>query len=192
MVLFYDRPAGVNLAALESLGVSPEDLEHHICYQAEFTWKVLGGMREDATALTIVDVKGLGMAQATDARARAFLERVSRIQSDHYPGRLAKMFIINAPGWFAVLWRGIRLVLDERTRRKISIYAKGDTSYIPALRKAAGAAHLPPALLQGLPLDTGESADLPRPEAQLHAHVASVAASLESPDAQVADPSLSA
>jgi len=178
MIVFYDRPAGVDLAALEAIGVTPDDVQHHICYQAEFTWKVLGGGRDDATVLTVVDVRGLGMAQATDARARAFLEQISRIQSEHYPGRLTRMFIINAPSWFALLWRGIRLVLDDRTRRKISIFARGDASYLPALRRAAGGAHLPPALLEGQPHAVGDvdDADLPQPEVDLRAHVAAVAA----------------
>ena len=39
----------------------------------------------------------------------------------HYPERADKVFLINAPGFFSVLWKIIRPLVDPRTRDRVSI-----------------------------------------------------------------------
>mmetsp|Transcript_37430 Transcript_37430/g.58488 ORF Transcript_37430/g.58488 Transcript_37430/m.58488 type:complete len:84 (+) Transcript_37430:50-301(+) len=40
---------------------------------------------------------------------------------DHYPERLARVFIINAPRTFSAIWGLVNSWLDERIRGKLSI-----------------------------------------------------------------------
>lgn len=49
----------------------------------------------------------------------------------HYVERSHKVFILNAPSWFSVLWKVVAPLLHENTRRKINILGKGDVRCVP-------------------------------------------------------------
>ena len=72
----------------------------------------------------------------------------------HYPERSDKLFIVNAPFWFAATWRVISPWIDPRTREKISILGGG---YKAELRSYIGAANLPEALGGDDPTPMGQS-----------------------------------
>ena len=73
--------------------------------------------------VSILDVENVGIM---DLRGNAleFLKSASKIVQLHYVERSSKMFIINAPSWFSVLWKVVAPMLHENTRRKINILGK--------------------------------------------------------------------
>lgn len=82
------------------------------------------------TSLTcILDLEGVSSAMA-GAATRAYIKKATSIDGAFYPETLGKMFIINAPVFFAGFWALIKGFFDERTTRKIEIHA-GPASWRP-------------------------------------------------------------
>jgi len=81
--------------------------------------------------LMIIDVGDMTMNKVT----REFLwlvQRIAEVDQKHYPERLGAMFIINAPGVFPLVWKGIKPWLDVRTTNKIKVHSKRE-QWEPAL-----------------------------------------------------------
>ena len=65
-------------------------------------------------------MKGGGIGMATPAVYR-FMKLTTTITQDNFPETLYKMFIINAPMLFSVIWSVAKVFIDKKTQNKISI-----------------------------------------------------------------------
>ena len=63
--------------------------------------------RPITTLASILDLEH-GSSGIFNASSRAYIARATAIDSAHYPETLGKMLIINAPGFFAMIWKVIR------------------------------------------------------------------------------------
>lgn len=100
------------------------------CHLFEFKKKILMNFSETDLHLgktgisdqtcAIIDLNGMSKSQFNTATL-SFLKAVSKINQDYNPELMGKMFIINAPMMFSVIWRIVKVFLHERTRAKISI-----------------------------------------------------------------------
>jgi hypothetical protein len=50
-----------------------------------------------------------------------FAKTIAAIDQDNYPEHLARLFIINAPSFFATVWKIVRFFVDDRTKTKVFI-----------------------------------------------------------------------
>ncbi|CAN0409611.1 unnamed protein product [Ectocarpus sp. 13 AM-2016] len=48
----------------------------------------------------------------------------------HYPERQSRILVVNAPWWFAGIWKGVSGVLSSGTQAKLQIRGK---NFLPAL-----------------------------------------------------------
>ena len=80
----------------------------------------------------VIDAMGwhLGLANSS---SMSFLKSIAKIDSDHYPERLGRLTVVNAPWTLSGVWRVIRLWLDERQKRKIEIMS-WQSSWEPYLK----------------------------------------------------------
>jgi hypothetical protein len=70
--------------------------------------------------MTVVDVSGVSVTDiSTDVIS--FIKQSSEIMDNHYPGRVARLVICNAPSFFYSVWAVIARVLPDSVRKKISI-----------------------------------------------------------------------
>ena len=58
----------------------------------------------------------------------------------HYPERADKVFILNAPRWFAALWAIVKIFVDPRTQEKINV---SSGSSMPAMLEYIGEENVP-------------------------------------------------
>jgi hypothetical protein len=56
-----------------------------------------------------------------DERVRDLLKDASAITSNFYPEMLGKMFIVNAPWFFTIIWKMASKLVPDKTRAKIEI-----------------------------------------------------------------------
>jgi hypothetical protein len=75
-----------------------------------------------AAMVEVHDLKGLRFSQLYMPGLR-MLARVLALGQAHYPENLHRCVIIHAPTIFAIAWRVIGAVLNERTRAKITVLA---------------------------------------------------------------------
>jgi hypothetical protein len=82
----------------------------------------------------IVDLTNLG---SVGSKTIDYAKQIAAVDQDNYPENIAKLFIINAPGFFTAVWAIVKNFLDARTRDKIYLFGTSgykDTllEYIPA------------------------------------------------------------
>ncbi|EGY17177.1 SEC14 cytosolic factor [Verticillium dahliae VdLs.17] len=86
------------------------------------------------TCCTIMDLKGVSIGNAS--QVYGYVKQASVISQNYYPERLGKLYIINAPWTFSVVWSVVKGWLDPVTVNKIDIlgggYAKELLKQIPA------------------------------------------------------------
>lgn len=116
-VCFYELLGRLQVQALLRAGVGIDDLVEHITLQQEFLWGVLQPREEDRVLL-VMDLKGVSFADVT-GEVITFAKAAVGLTSTHYPARSFRTLIINTPSWFSVVFRIIRPMLNEDTRRKI-------------------------------------------------------------------------
>jgi hypothetical protein len=82
------------------------------------------------TCCTIMDMKGVGVTKISSVYG--YVKSTSSISQDHYPERLGKMYIINAPWGFASAFSFIKGFLDPVTVAKIHVLGSGYQSELLA------------------------------------------------------------
>lgn len=83
------------------------------------------------TFVCVVDAQGWGVRLAT-SDAFAFIKSMADTDAAHYPERLGRLIVINAPFALSWAWSIIVTFLDEVTKAKISIYLS-ESSWKPVL-----------------------------------------------------------
>jgi hypothetical protein len=83
----------------------------------------------------VIDAFGwhLGLA---NSQSMQFLKAIAKIDSDHYPERLGRLTVVNAPWTLSSVWTVIRLWLDDRQKKKIAIFS-WQSSWEPYLKGIA-------------------------------------------------------
>jgi len=93
-------------------------------------------------SFVIMDLRGLSLAK-WNAQTRDMLKQLTGILSDHYPETMGALFIINAPGFFTVIWSVAQVFLDPGTKKKITILG---SNYRDRLFEHVDPSNLPTAL----------------------------------------------
>lgn len=71
----------------------------------------------------IFDISGFNMSAWTKQNIH-FLKKALQICMDYYPEVLGKLFLVNCPYVFSGIWAIIKSWLDERIRKKVSIFSR--------------------------------------------------------------------
>lgn len=81
-------------------------------------------------SFSILDVGGIKIKDF-NKDLRRMLKNLLGLASDNYPETMGKMFIINAPTIFTIIWTFIKRVVDPRTVAKIDVMG---ANYLPKVR----------------------------------------------------------
>jgi len=88
--------------------------------------KLVGRLASDAFYhTTVVDLKGLTMGHFRKEN-RTFIARAFKFSSACYPETTYRIFVINAPGFFSMMWKVVRPWIDADVQDKIQILGKGE------------------------------------------------------------------
>jgi hypothetical protein len=90
-------------------------------------------------SIVLVDLNGMTMKHLSK-KVYGFLKIISGITQEYYPEILHKMFIVNAPKIFTIMWSIIKPWIDKRTKAKISIIGN---DFLPQLLEYIDADDLP-------------------------------------------------
>jgi uncharacterized protein YdbL (DUF1318 family) len=93
------------------------------------------------TFVIIIDAAGWSLRLAT-GQAMTFIKGMAITDSGHYPERLGKLIVINAPQTLAIAWRVISTFLDDVQRAKINILADRK-DWFPALLETMHISQIP-------------------------------------------------
>src|SRR3546814_12106319 len=92
--------------------------------------------------VTVLDMEGVGLKDL-GGEALEFMKQASKIVQEHYVERCHKMFLVNVPYMFSFIWRIVQPMVNENTRRKITIDRKSvGTGKSVSVRVAIGGARI--------------------------------------------------
>lgn len=118
--VYIERPPKADLDHLFQGPVEMDHLLRHYVFITEFIWKVLDQREDEGRLVTIMDVEGVGMFDLVGT-ALEFLTKASAIVQAHYVERQSKIFVINAPPWFELLWIVVSPFMSTNTLQKVEI-----------------------------------------------------------------------
>ena len=107
-IVFYERPGELNREILiNKLGLTVNDMVRHYLYVTEYQWKYLA-TDDMAKSISVVDMEMVSWGSLSGEPYK-FLNESIKIANSHYPERSYVIFIVNAPGWFSMLWKLIKV-----------------------------------------------------------------------------------
>lgn len=75
------------------------------------------------TCCSILDLKGVGLSKASSVYG--YVQAASAVSQNHYPERLGKLYVINAPWGFSGIFSVVKKFLDPITVEKIHVLGSG-------------------------------------------------------------------
>ncbi|RLO06064.1 hypothetical protein DYB28_004969, partial [Aphanomyces astaci] len=123
--VYIEKLGGIDLKGLLAHGVTLSDLFGHYLFNVEYIFN-----RVATTACPYL---------AGDVLE--FVRGCTSVMQKHYPQRSLKIFVVNVPSWFGMIWKLIQPLLNETTRAKTSILSEADVP--AALLACIDAADLP-------------------------------------------------
>jgi CRAL/TRIO domain len=116
----YELVGKINAAKLTEHGVTSERLLNYYIFSMEYLWTHICSDQDNGQVVTILDIKGVGLSDLM-GDALEFLKMTAKVVQEHYVERCRKMFIVNAPFYFNVLWRMVLPLLNANTAKKIVV-----------------------------------------------------------------------
>ncbi|EDO43833.1 predicted protein, partial [Nematostella vectensis] len=109
--------------------------EYQIARMAELSQNSVSSLEENTSIITLLNCRFGGFRKALN-----IFKRLAKLDQDHYPERMGKIFIVNTPWVFPVLWKIARVFLDPKTRSKCVVLKSSEN---PKLLNYFYAADLP-------------------------------------------------
>ncbi|KAJ5379550.1 hypothetical protein N7509_012669 [Penicillium cosmopolitanum] len=92
-----------------------------------------------SSSIYLVDASGLGLKQGWNLKS--FAQEISWLLSTCYPETILKVFVCNAPSYFATVWKYLKKWIDPNTAEKIEVL--GSHEVFDALKENIDAADIP-------------------------------------------------
>ena len=139
---YYERPPKMNLTELKKEGLQIEDLLKHYAICCEFMWTEIEDS-EEGKSIYVIDLDGIGIRDFA-GEVVDFVKRASSFTGAHYPERSGSIYVINVPSWFSVIWNVVKPMVDDVTKKKISIMRYGKEAITKALMEKIDIENIPP------------------------------------------------
>ncbi|CAM9094639.1 unnamed protein product [Ascophyllum nodosum] len=118
-LVYYEIPGRIDLPKLKEKGLNLDALCRHYIYITEFLWNELD-KNPEGKLLTIMDMKGTKLSMFA-GEVKEFLVRSAKMIGAHYPERSYKIFILNAPWWFNLVWKVVSPFVHPNTKKKVVV-----------------------------------------------------------------------
>ncbi|OQR81419.1 hypothetical protein THRCLA_11753 [Thraustotheca clavata] len=131
-----------SMQSMFSKGVTEAEALHHTAFMQEYYWKILDNRSyPNGMQLRIIDLKGISM-DIMSSDVFAFVKKIGLIAGNYNPERMFKVFIVNPPRWFGMIWKVAAPMVNPKTRDK-TIVVSGEAEIKKALLEYVDADCLP-------------------------------------------------
>jgi hypothetical protein len=112
-LVFYERPGELNRDVLvKGLKLTVHEMIRHYLFVTEYQWKYLAP-DEMAKSISVVDMEQVSWSSLSGEPYK-FLNESIKIANAHYPERSYVIYVVNAPGWFSMLWKMIKVLICDK------------------------------------------------------------------------------
>ena len=123
--VIYEQLGCIDIKRLKAEGIDKTTLLRHYLFHIEYLWQIIEPS-EEGQAITVMDIKNVQVYDII-GEVLDFLKLASQTIQQHYVERCCKIFIVNTPFFFHMIWSVVSPLIHENTRRKITILGQ-DTS----------------------------------------------------------------
>ncbi|CAK4078551.1 unnamed protein product [Aphanomyces euteiches] len=132
--IYMEKMGSLDLKALQSVGVGFSELFQHYLFNVEYMFTHVATARcpcssckdsEQQKLCILLDARGIGMRDLA-GEVLEFVRTCTSVMQKHYPQRSFKIFLVNVPSWFGMIWKLIKPLLNESTRAKTFILSEAD------------------------------------------------------------------
>ena len=109
------------MSSLKAEGFAVADLARHSTYLQEYMWEVLTAGQADARCITVMDLGGMSLRRLSSPDTAELIKATSAVLDAHYPGRVATILVVNAPGWVASAWSLIANLMPQTLRERVMV-----------------------------------------------------------------------
>eukprot|EP00567_Pseudictyota_dubia_P002877 CAMPEP_0197449330 /NCGR_PEP_ID=MMETSP1175-20131217/21032_1 /TAXON_ID=1003142 /ORGANISM="Triceratium dubium, Strain CCMP147" /LENGTH=404 /DNA_ID=CAMNT_0042981425 /DNA_START=435 /DNA_END=1649 /DNA_ORIENTATION=+ len=144
--ILVQRPGLLDLEKAHKYNITMDELLMDFVFALEYCWNIMEPGPPDGVMTTVVDMTGVSLKHIRNGEMRDFILRSIHVISENYPQRSFRTLVINTPRWFGGLFKIIKPLLRESTKKKMEILMRGKNQD-NVLRKYLGDASLPRDLL---------------------------------------------
>ncbi|EWM23907.1 sec14 cytosolic [Nannochloropsis gaditana] len=113
-------PGSMNVKLMKSAKLSPRDMALHLALVQEYVWTVLTP-GDDRKIVTLMDAKGLSLTRLASPDSLALIRAASETLNNHYPDRVLRILVVNAPRFFGPIFRLLSTVMPASVRDQFQI-----------------------------------------------------------------------
>lgn len=133
--LYIEQLGGIDLRAMYKITTEERMLQNLVVeYEKVADPRLPACSRKSGhlleTCCTIMDLKGVGLTNVSSVYG--YVQKASAISQNHYPERLGKLYLINAPWGFSSVFSMVKKFLDPVTVAKIHVLGSGYQSELLA------------------------------------------------------------
>lgn len=88
--------------------------------------------------IRVYDVTGMGLTDVADKEGMTIGQAMMQVLEQHYPERMHKALVVNAPRWFSAVWKVVAPLLDPSTAQKIKIFSNKQDAFEALLEELDG------------------------------------------------------
>lgn len=135
--VLVERTGSIDLVGMHA-GVGTDDFLNWVGWyheiQERFMRRCSSMIQKDRHKMTcIIDLNGIGLRHL-NKDTLSVLHKRTRLEEEHYPEVVKRIFLINTPSIFASVWNVVRRFMDEGTASKVQILG---SDYLPTLLKVS-------------------------------------------------------
>ena len=117
-----------SMMSIFEAGATEADVLYHTAFLQEYYWKVLDNRSyPNGMQLRIIDLKGISMDNL-NSDVFSFMKKLALVAGNYNPERMFKVFVINPPAWFGMIWKVAAPMVNQKTRDKV-LYAVSNLFY---------------------------------------------------------------
>jgi len=154
--ILVQRPGQLDLEKAHKYNITMDQLLMDFVYALEYCWNIMEPGPPDGVMTTVVDMRGVSLKTVRNGEMRDFILRSIHVISENYPQRSFRTLVINTPRWFGGIFKIVKPLLRESTKKKMEILMPGKNQDT-VLRKYLGDNSVPRELLTAATDDESKS-----------------------------------
>lgn len=137
--VYVERVGYIDKKRMADYNISVPALLRHYVFITEYMWKVIEPNEDTGASISIMDVENVGIKDLMGDTLE-FLTQSSKVIQGHYVERCHRIFILNTPYFFNLVWKAVQPMVHENTRKKIRILGSSKEELLECI----DASQLPP------------------------------------------------
>jgi len=119
-IVWYDCPSSDGFTHLTNIYDS-QDIEQYYVFRTEYMYKYLEPLDPGGKAVNVYDLSKMTFASLFSSKHLTYSKRIMQLCNAFYPERADKIFFVNVPRFFAMIFKIASSFMDVKTQKKVVV-----------------------------------------------------------------------